>query len=140
MANLVSTGFRTALLNTYIKGTAAPVSLFLHLFKDEANIIEGSTMASIAPHVQAGTGYGCKTLLPANWTIEPDPQGVRMRLVDQVWVLGADNWSTLRWGVISDKADFTGSILIAKDYGIGRNVFGVGSTVTVDDFSFILQD
>lgn len=140
MANLVSQELRTAVLAAYFSGGAAPVNLYLHLFKDEANIVESTTMAGIAAQVQSGAGYAVKTLAPANWTVEPGTGGIRVRLVDQTWTTTLDNWNTLRWAVISDKADFTGTILLARDYGTGKTVTGVGANVTVDDLFYQIND
>lgn len=140
MANLVSQELRTGVLAAYFSAGAAPVNLYLHLFKDEANIVEATTMASIASQVQAGSGYAVKTLAPANWTVEVGTGGIRVRLADQTWTTTADNWNTLRWAVISDKADFTGTILMARDYGTGKTVTGVGANVTVDDLFYQIND
>lgn len=140
MANLVSQELRLAVLSSYFSGGASPTNLYLHLFKDEANIVESTTMAGIAAQVQTGGGYAVKTLAPANWTAELGTGGVRVRLVDQTWTTTVDNWNTLRWAVISDKADFTGTILLARDYGTGKTVTGVGANVTVDDLFYQIND
>lgn len=140
MSNLVSTEFRLALLSSYFKGVAAPTTHYLHLFKDEANIVEATTMSEIAAFAQSGSGYVVKPLVIADWTVEAITGAIRARIADQSWAISADNWGTLRWGVVSDKADFSGKILLARDYGLGRNVTGVGSSVTVDDLSFQIAD
>lgn len=140
MANLASTELRTALLAAYFSAGAAPTNLYLHLFKDEANIVETTTMADIAAQVQTGSGYAVKTLAPADWTVEAGTGGIRARLTDQTWTTTADNWNTLRWAVISTKADFTGIILLARDYGTGKTVTGVGANVTVDDLFYQIND
>lgn len=140
MANLVSQELRTAVLAAYFSGGAAPTNLYLHLFKDEANITETTTMADIAGQVQAGSGYAVKTLAPADWTVEPGTGGIRVRLTDQIWTTTADNWNTLRWAVISNLSTLTGTILLARDYGTGKTVTGVGANVTVDDLFFQIND
>jgi hypothetical protein len=140
MANLVSQEMRTAVLAAYFSGGAAPTNLYLHLFKDEANITEATTMADIAAQVQAGSGYAVKTLAPADWTVEPGTGGIRVRLADQTWTTTADNWNTLRWAVISNSSGLGGTILMARDYGTGKTVTGVGANVTVDDLFFQIND
>ena len=140
MANLVSTELRTALLSAYFSAGAAPVNLYLHLFKDEANIVEATTMADIAAHVQAGSGYTVKTLVPGNWTVEAGSGGIRARLADQTWTTTADDWNTLRWAVISNQSNLAGTILMARDYGTGKTVTGVGANVTVDDLFYQIND
>jgi hypothetical protein len=140
MANLVSQEMRTAVLAAYFSGGAAPTNLYLHLFKDEANITETTTMADIAAQVQAGSGYAVKTLAPADWTVEPGTGGIRVRLADQTWTTTADNWNTLRWAVISNQSNLSGTILMARDYGTGKTVTGVGANVTVDDLFFQIND
>jgi hypothetical protein len=140
MANLTSTELRTALLAAYFSAGAAPTNLYLHLFKDEANIVEATTMADIAAQVQTGTGYAVKTLAPADWTVEAGTGGIRARLTDQTWTTGADNWNTLRWAVISNQSNLAGTILLARDYGTGKTVTGVGANVTVDDLFFQIND
>lgn len=140
MANLVSTELRTALLAAYFSAGAAPVNLYLHLFKDEANIVEATTMADIAAHVQAGSGYAVKTLVPGNWTVEAGSGGIRARLADQTWTTTADDWNTLRWAVISNQSNLAGTILMARDYGTGKTVTGVGANVTVDDLFYQIND
>jgi len=140
MANLVSQELRTAVLAAYFSGGAAPTNLYLHLFKDEANITETTTMGDIAGQVQAGSGYAVKTLAPADWTVEPGTGGIRVRLADQTWTTTADNWNTLRWAVISNLSTLTGTILLARDYGTGKTVTGVGANVTVDDLFFQIND
>lgn len=140
MANLVSQEIRTAILSAYFSAGAAPVNLYLHLFKDEANIVEATTMADIAAHVQTGAGYAVKTLAPANWTVESGSGGIRARLADQTWTTTADDWATLRWAVISNAATLAGQILLARDYGTGKTVTGVGANVTVDDLFFQIND
>lgn len=140
MANLVSQELRTALLAAYFSAGAAPTNLYLHLFKDEANITESTTMADIAAQVQTGSGYAVKTLAPADWTVEPGTGGIRARLADQTWTTTADNWNTLRWAVISNSSGLAGTILLARDYGTGKTVTGVGANVTVDDLFFQIND
>lgn len=140
MANLVSTELRTALLSAYFSAGAAPTNLYLHLFKDEANILEATTMADIAAQVQTGSGYAVKTIAPADWTVEPGVGGIRARLADQTWTTTADNWNTLRWGVISNQSNLSGTILLARDYGTGKTVTGVGANVTIDDLFFQIND
>jgi len=140
MANLVSQELRTALLAAYFSAGAAPTNLYLHLFKDEANIVEITTMADIAAQVQTGTGYAVKTIAPADWTVEPGTGGIRVRLADQTWTTGADNWNTLRWAVLSNSASLAGTILMARDYGTGKTVTGVGANVTVDDLFYQIND
>lgn len=140
MANLVSKELRTAVLSAYFSAGAAPTNLYLHLFKDEANIVESTTMADIAAHVQAGSGYAVKTLAPADWTVEEGTGGIRVRLTDQTWTTTADNWNTLRWAVISNQSNLSGTILLARDYGTGKTVTGVGANVTVDDLFYQIND
>lgn len=140
MANLVSKELRTALLASYFSAGAAPVNLYLRLYKDEANIVEATTLADIAANVQAGSGYATKTLAPSDWTVEEGTGGIRVRLTDQTWTTTADNWNTLRWAVISSTADNTGIILLARDYGTGKTVTGVGANVTVDDLFYQIND
>lgn len=140
MANLVSQELRTALLAAYFSAGAAPTNLYLHLFKDEANIVEVTTMADIAAQVQTGTGYAVKTIAPADWTVEPGTGGIRVRLADQTWTTVADNWNTLRWAVLSNSASLAGTILMARDYGTGKTVTGVGANVTVDDLFYQIND
>lgn len=140
MANLVSQELRTALLSAYFSAGAAPVNLYLHLFKDEANILEATTMADIAAQVQTGGGYAVKTLAPSDWTVEPGSGGIRARLADQTWTTTADNWNTLRWAVISNQANLSGTILLARDYGTGKTVTGIGANVTVDDLFYQIND
>lgn len=140
MANLVSKELRTAILSAYFSAGAAPTNLYLHLFKDEANIVEATTMADIAAQVQAGSGYAVKTLAPADWTVEQGTGGIRVRLTDQSWTTTADDWNTLRWAVISNQANLAGTILLARDYGTGKTVTGVGANVTVDDLFYQIND
>ena len=138
--NLVSAELRTALLASYFSAGAAPTNLYLHLYKDEASIVEATIPADIAALEQTGGGYAVKTLAPADWTIEAGTGGVRARLADQTWTTTADDWNTLRWAVISTKADSTGTILLARDYGTGKTVTGVGANVTVDDLFYQIND
>lgn len=140
MANLVSQELRTALLGAYFSAGAAPVNLYLRLFKDEANIIEATTLASISANEQTGGGYSVKTLAPADWTVEAGTGGIRVRLTDQTWTTTADNWNTLRWAVLSTTSDNSGTILLARDYGTGKTVTGVGANVTVDDLFYQIND
>ena len=140
MANLVSTELRTNLLGAYFSAGAAPTNLYLRLYKDEAAIVEATTLAEIAANEQAGTGYTVKTLAPADWTVEAGTGGIRARLTDQTWTTGADDWDTLRWAVISTTSDDAGTILLARDYGTGKTVTGVGANVTVDDLYYQIND
>ena len=140
MANLVSKELRTALLGAYFSAGAAPVNLYLRLYKDEANIIEATTLTDIADNEQTGGGYSVKTLAPADWTVEQGTGGIRVRLTDQTWTTTADNWNTLRWAVLSSTAGNTGTILLARDYGTGKTVTGVGANVTVDDLFYQIND
>ena len=140
MANLVSKELRTALLGAYFSAGAAPVNLYLRLYKDEANIVEASTLADITANEQTGGGYAVKTLAPADWTVEQGTGGIRVRLTDQTWTTLVDNWNTLRWAVLSSTADNTGTILLARDYGTGKTVTGVGANVTVDDLFYQIND
>jgi hypothetical protein len=140
MANLVSTELRTALLAAYFSAGAAPTNLYLRLYKDEASITEATTLTDITANEQTGSGYAVKTLAPANWTVEAGTGGIRARLTDQTWTTTADNWNTLRWAVISTTADNTGIILLARDYGTGKTVTGVGANVTVDDLFYQIND
>lgn len=140
MANLVSKELRTALLSAYFSSGAAPVNLYLKLYKDEANIVEATTLTDITALAQTGSGYAVKTLAPADWTVEEGTGGIRVRLTDQTWTTTADNWNTLRWAVLSSTADDTGIILLARDYGTGKTVTGVGANVTVDDLFYQIND
>lgn len=140
MANLVSQELRTGVLASYFSGGGVPVNLYLRLYKDEASIIEATTLADIAALEQTGGGYAVKTLAPADWTVEPGTGGIRVRLTDQTWTTTADNWNTLRWAVISTTANNTGTILVARDYGTGKTVTGVGANVTVDDLFYQIND
>ena len=140
MANLVSKELRTALLAAYFSSGAAPVNLYLRLYKDEANILEATTLTEIAALEQAGGGYAVKTLAPADWTVEEGTGGIRVRLTDQTWTTTADNWNTLRWAVISTSLNNTGNILVARDYGTGKTVTGIGANVTVDDLFYQIND
>lgn len=140
MANLVSKELRTAALAAYFSAGAAPVNLYLRLYKDEANIVEATTLTDIAANEQTGGGYAVKTLAPADWTVEEGTGGIRVRLADQTWTTTADNWNTLRWAVLSTTANNTGTILLARDYGTGKTVTGVGANVTVDDLFYQIND
>lgn len=140
MANLVSKELRTAILGSYFSGGAAPVNLFLRLYKDEANIVEATTLADIAANEQTGGGYSVKTLAPADWTVKQGVGGIQVMLADQMWTTLVDNWNTLRWAVLSSTADNTGTILLARDYGTGKTVTGVGANVTVDDLFYQIND
>jgi hypothetical protein len=140
MANLVSTEFRSALLGSYFAAGAAPVQLYLRLYRDEANITEATTLSDIAALEQTGSGYSAKVLAPADWTVEEGVGGIRARLTDKTWTTTADNWNTLRWAVIATTSDSKGVILVAKDYGTGKTVTGVGANVTVDDFYYQIND
>ncbi len=140
MANLVSSELRTSLLSAYFSAGAAPVNLYLRLYKDEANIVEATTLASISSFEQTGGGYSVKTLAPGNWTVEAGVGGIRVRLADQTWTTTVDNWLTLRWAVLSTTADNSGTILMARDYGTGKTVTGVGANVTVDDLFYQIND
>lgn len=138
--NLVSTELRSGVLASYFAGGASPVNLYLRLYKDEANILEATTLADIAAYEQAGGGYALKTLAPGDWTVEAGTGGIRVRLTDQTWTTTVDNWNTLRWAVISSTADDSGIILLARDYGTGKTVTGVGANVTVDDLFYQIND
>ena len=140
MANLVSKELRTALLSAYFSAGAAPVNLYLRLYKDEANIVEATTLADIASNEQTGGGYAVKTLAPADWTVEQGTGGIRVRLADQPRTTTAHNWNTPRWAVLSTTAANTGTILLARDYGTGKTVTGVGANVTVDDLFYQIND
>jgi len=140
MANLVSKELRTAALAAYFSAGAAPTQLFLRLYKDEANVIEATTLADIAANEQAGGGYAVKTLAPADWTVEEGVGGIRVRLTDQTWTTTADNWNTLRWAVLATTANNAGTILLARDYGTGKTVTGIGANVTVDDLFYQIND
>lgn len=140
MANLVSKELRTALLGAYFSAGAAPVNLYLRLYKDEANIIDATTLTDITANEQTGGGYLVKTLAPGDWTVEQGTGGIRVRLTDQTWTTTVDNWNTLRWAVLSSTADNIGIILLARDYGTGKTVTGVGANVTVDDLFYQIND
>lgn len=140
MADLISTEVRNAMLAAYFAGGATPTQLYLRLYKDEASITEVTVLADTSAHEQPGSGYEVKTLNPADWTIEPGTGGSRARLSDQTWTTTADDWGTLRWAVISTSADDTGDILLARDYGTGKTVTGIGANVTVDDLYFQIND
>ncbi len=140
MANLVSKELRTAALAAYFSAGAAPTNLYLRLYRDEANIVEATTLADISANEQTGGGYAVKTLPPASWTVEEGVGGIRARLTDQTWTTTADNWLTLRWAVLSTTADNSGTILLARDYGTGKTVTGIGANVTVDDLFYQIND
>lgn len=140
MANLVSKELRTAILQSYFNRSAAPVNLYVHLFQDAAPIIETTTMASLSIYVQTGSGYAPKVIGSADWTVEQGTGGTRARLADQTWTSTADNWGTLRWAVISDQPDYSGQVLLARDYGTGKSIYGVGANITVDDLFYQLND
>ena len=140
MANLVSEELRTGVLASYFSGGASPTNLYLRLYKDEANIIESTTLVDILAQEQSGSGYSVKTLAPANWTVEAGVGGIRVRLADQIWTTTADNWGTLRWAVISTTLDNSGQILLARDYGIQKTVTGIGANVTVDDLFYQINN
>jgi hypothetical protein len=140
MANLVSAELRTAILASYFSGGAAPTNLYLRLYKDEASIVEATTLTDISTLEQTGGGYAVKTIAPADWTVEQGIGGIRVRLTDQTWTTSIDNWNTLRWGVLSTTAGNTGIILMARDYGTGKTVTGVGANVTIDDLFYQIND
>ena len=140
MANLTSKELRTSMMSAYFNAGAAPTNLYLRLYRDEANIVEATTLTDIAANEQSGSGYAVKTLAPADWTVEEGTGGVRVRLTDQTWTTTADNWNTLRWAVISTSATNAGQILLARDYGTGKTVTGVGANVTVDDLFYQIND
>lgn len=140
MANLISTELRTYMLSAYFAGGATPTQLYLRLYKDEASVVEQTSLTDIAMHEQPGSGYAVKTLNPADWTVEEGVGGIRARLTDQTWTTSADDWDTLRWAVIATSADDTGEILLARDYGTGKTVTGTGANVTVDDLFFQIND
>lgn len=140
MADLISKELRTNMLAAYFAGGATPPQLYLRLYKDEASITETTVLGDIAAHEQSGSGYAVLTLNPAEWTVEEGTGGIQARLDDQTWTTTADDWGTLRWAVISTTDDDTGDILLARDYGTGKTVTGVGANVTVDDLFFKLND
>lgn len=140
MANLVSKEMRTAMLGGYFAAGVIPTNLYLRLYKDEANIVEGTTLTELTALEQTGGGYAVITLTPADWTVESVASGVRVLLKDQTWTTTADNWNTLRWAVLSSTADDTGVVLMARDYGAGKTVTGVGANVTVDDLFYQIDD
>lgn len=140
MANLTSKELRTAMMAAYFSAGASPTNLYLRLYKDEANIVEATVLTDIAANEQTGGGYAVKTLAPADWTVEEGVGGIRVRLTDQTWTTTADNWNTLRWAVICTSANNTGQILLARDYGTGKTVTGVGANVTVDDLFYQIND
>ena len=140
MANLVSKELRTALLGAYFSAGAAPANLYLRLYKDEASITEPTVLTDITVFEQIGSGYVVKTISPADWTVEEGVGGIRVRLTDQTWTTTADDWSTLRWAVLSTTLDDTGIILLARDYGTGKTVTGIGANVTVDDLFYQIND
>lgn len=144
MANLVSAELRTAILASYFSGGAAPTNLYLRLYKDEASIVEATIPADLATLEQTGGGYAVKTISPADWTVEQGIGGIRVRLTDQTWTTTLDNWNTLRWGVLCTTPGNTVSsnniILMARDYGTGKTVTGVGANVTVDDLFYQIND
>lgn len=140
MANLTSKEMRTAMLSAYFNAGAAPTTLYLRLYTDSAGITESTTLTDIAAHEQTGGGYAVKTISPAAWTVEEGAGGIRARLADQTWTTTADNWGTLRWAVITDGPGNTGNILLARDYGTGKTVTGIGANVTVDDLFYQIND
>lgn len=140
MADLVSQELRTKMLAAYFAGGETPTQLFIRLFKDEASINEATVLADISAHEQSGSGYSVLTVNPADWTVESGTGGIQARLDDQTWTTTADDWGTLRWAVIATTADDTGDILLARDYGTGKTVTGVGANVTIDDLFFKMND
>lgn len=142
MANLVSQELRTVVLGSYFVGTGSAANLYLRLYKDEANIVESTTLASLTTdgREQTGGGYAVKTLAPGDWTVSTVAGGVKVQLVDQTWTTTADNWNTLRWAVICTTPGDGGTILLARDYGTGKTVTGVGANVTVDDLFYQIND
>lgn len=143
MANLVSTELRSAILSAYFKGGASPANLYLRLYRDEAAIVEATTLVQIADFEQIGGGYvQGKTIAPGDWTVEAGTGGIRVRLNDQSWVTTVDDWQTLRWAVLAttNTGNNTGTILMARDYGTNKTVTGVGATVTVDDLFYQIND
>jgi hypothetical protein len=156
MANLVTQTFRSNLLAAYFSGGAVPTTFKIRLFKDSANIIEGTSIASLLTVAdggvvpdntpvadqfqQTGGGYAPKTITPVDYTVEAGVGGIRVRLEDQTWTTTADDWGTLRWAVITTVVGATETILLAKDYGTGKTVTGVGANVTVDDLFFQIND
>jgi hypothetical protein len=140
MASFVSQELRDGMLKAYFKGTAAPTQLYLRLYTDNANIAEATVLTDIASLEQAGSGYAAKTLTAANWTVQAGTGGWQVVLANQTWTTTADNWGTLRWAVITTTADNTGSILLAKDYGTGKTVTGVGANVTISQLYYQIND
>lgn len=149
MANLVSEELRTTLLASFFKGAGSPSNLYLRLFTDGADIVEGTTLASLtaAGLEQAGGGYATKTLAASNWTVSTGVGGIKVQLDDQTWTTTADNWGTLRWGVICTGPEGVGgggvypnTILMARDYSTGKTVTGVGANVTVDDLFYQINN
>lgn len=140
MATFVSQELRDALLNSYFTGGARPTQLFLRLYTDNATITDTSTLADVSANEQVGSGYAVKTIAMTDWTVEADATGRRARMANKTWTTTADNWGTLRWAVICTSADDTGTILLAKDYGGGKTVTGIGANVTVDTLFYQLND
>jgi hypothetical protein len=140
MASIVSQEIRDGMLKAYFQGVAAPTQLFLRLYTDNANIVEATTLSDIASLEQTGSGYAVKTLTAADWTVQAGTGGWQVVLTNKTWTTTADNWGTLRWAVIATTADNTGTILLAKDYGTGKTVTGVGANVTIDHLYYQIND
>lgn len=136
MPNLVSAELRTAMLSSYFRAEASPTSLYLRLYKDDANILEATSLTDIAAYEQTGGGYTVKTIPASAWTVSEGVNGIKAQMTDQTWTTTNDFWVGLRWAVICTTSDNTGTILLARDYGIGKTVTGIGANVTVDDLFY----
>jgi hypothetical protein len=140
MASIVSQELRDGILKAYFTGGATPTQLYLRLYTDNANIVEATVLTDISSQEQAGSGYAVKTLNAADWTVQAGTGGWQVVLTNKTWTTTADNWGTLRWAVIATTADNTGNILLAKDYGTGKTVTGVGANVTIDHLYYQIND
>ena len=137
MANLVSNKMRQMMLDSFFKGSAVPLNLYLRLYQDGANIVEGTTLSDIKPFEQTGGGYSPIQVPQAQWKASTVVTGgVQIMLNDQTWTSTADDWKTMRWVVLSTTADDTGFILMARDYGMNKSLVGTGATAVVDDLYY----
>ena len=107
---------------------------------------------------QLGSGYEPKKLDTSAFKISvvtaSGVNGIKVMLDDQEWTTTADDWSGLRWAVVTavfptgltpaagggfepaSSEEYIERVLFAKDYGSGKTVTGVGAKITVDDLYF----
>ncbi len=148
MANVVSLELRTAILNAYFRRDTPLTTLYLRLFRSSAGSIDESTpLSALSTHEQNGTGYQMHILAPSDWTVSTPSNagGVRATLANKSWTTAAGNptttpWGDLQYAVITDSADFTGNILLVRDYGTGKTVTGIGASVTIDNLYYQINN